>query len=159
MSWANTSPPLSARYLIPSFDEQLQPYALSQLKDASFEKIGEDNYKLEYNIPESISGAETIKYTFEGSRSDLRAQNGKSRADCGEHIVVNPDLITHTDQDFSPSILCYVEYDSNLSNILEDKTEEFIQHINTRVDRDEALKRIHLRQDFIRDPVGFIGID
>lgn len=147
------------RYLVPTENTELQPYALAPLQTVELKQESEDQWRLKYNMPWTLAGFHQIEIDLEGPLHDLRSPNEQVKANCTDQVTLPHQLTLNLGQDFNPKTMCFVEYSHNLSVLLDELTGDFLDLVHTNFPSEEAFQRSLLRLDFMGDPVGFIGID
>jgi hypothetical protein len=149
-------------YLIPTTEPELQAYALSEVRRAELKRVGADQYRLRYTLPWSLTGLRPQTLEFTGPLHELKMDGQEWKADCSDGVTV-PDAFTQhlaqNGQDFTPEVLCFIQYDQNLTRQLEAMSSDVIRLMRRGLPSEEAMKRLQLRQDFMGDPLGFLGLE
>ncbi len=137
-------------YYVPVESDELKPFALMPMASASIVNNSEDRrrMRLTYSLPSELTGEDLIFFDFKVEVDDKL----KGDVECSETLPYPADLVLG----FTPSMICKIDYDKKLSEILKNRNISFDQFAEVRFPAEELLQRKDLRRTFIGDPVGLI---
>lgn len=136
-------------YYIPVDSDELKPFALLPMESASIVSSDDSRQmRLSYALPNEITGEDLIFFDFK-VETEYKI---KGDVECSETLPYPADLVIG----FTPSMICKIDYDKKLSDILTNRNISFDQFAEVRFPADELMLRKDLRRTFIGDPVGLI---
>lgn len=148
-----------ASYLIPTNNVDLQPLALAPVNGANLVQQEDGTWSLDYHLPWTIAGAEPMPIQASGELDKLRSSDGVTRADCSKDASDIPtELTQNLGTEFAPEIVCHITYKHDLVIQLSARTGDFIDLVNQNFGHDEAMNRLFLRDQFMGEPIGFLGL-
>jgi hypothetical protein len=156
---SQTMAQFEASYLIPTEDTDLQPYALAPVNGANLTQQEDGTWVLDYHLPWSIAGTDMIAIEVKGSLDKMRSDDKITRADCSKSASDIPtELTQNLDGEFLPEIVCQISYQHDLVVQLDGRTGDFIDLVMQSFGHDEAMSRLFLRDHFMGEPIGFLGL-